>query len=206
MGPIAEVTGELFAKDRDYLELQAVGSSPSRSPSTGTSDACRLGFAAEDPDKPEDYHPRYRGARFSSLRRVPRPRRPAKLVDLLEPERIGVKLSEEFQLHPEQSTDALVLHHPRPRTSTPRSGLPRRSCRHGRPARRHRARVVRGGVGAGHGAGRLLGPADQEALVGDPSSAPRLHAATVPGPVSPAELRERLLAGMVGRLRRGPVD
>ena len=30
----------------------------------------------------------------------------AKLVELLEPERIGVELSEEFQLHPEQSTDA----------------------------------------------------------------------------------------------------
>ena len=36
----------------------------------------------------------------------------AKLVDLLEPERIGVELSEEFQLHPEQSTDAIVVHHP----------------------------------------------------------------------------------------------
>ncbi len=29
-----------------------------------------------------------------------------------EPERIGVELSEELQLHPEQSTDALVVHHP----------------------------------------------------------------------------------------------
>jgi 5-methyltetrahydrofolate--homocysteine methyltransferase len=36
----------------------------------------------------------------------------AKIEALLEPERIGVKLSEEFQLHPEQSTDAIVLHHP----------------------------------------------------------------------------------------------
>ncbi|MEU9313941.1 hypothetical protein, partial [Streptomyces sp. NPDC048256] len=31
---------------------------------------------------------------------------------LLRPERIGVRLSEEFQLHPEQSTDAIVVHHP----------------------------------------------------------------------------------------------
>ena len=36
----------------------------------------------------------------------------AKLVALLRPERIGVELSEELQLHPEQSTDALVVHHP----------------------------------------------------------------------------------------------
>jgi 5-methyltetrahydrofolate--homocysteine methyltransferase len=36
----------------------------------------------------------------------------AKMIELLEPERIGVTLSEELQLHPEQSTDAFVLHHP----------------------------------------------------------------------------------------------
>ncbi|WP_434095816.1 vitamin B12 dependent-methionine synthase activation domain-containing protein, partial [Streptomyces lavendulae] len=36
----------------------------------------------------------------------------AKIADLLRPERIGVHLSEEFQLHPEQSTDAIVIHHP----------------------------------------------------------------------------------------------
>jgi 5-methyltetrahydrofolate--homocysteine methyltransferase len=34
------------------------------------------------------------------------------MVDLLEPGRISVVLSEELQLHPEQSTDALVVHHP----------------------------------------------------------------------------------------------
>jgi 5-methyltetrahydrofolate--homocysteine methyltransferase len=31
---------------------------------------------------------------------------------LLRPERIGVSLSEELQLHPEQSTDAIIIHHP----------------------------------------------------------------------------------------------
>ena len=35
-----------------------------------------------------------------------------KMMELLEPGRIGVELSEELQLHPEQSTDAFVLHHP----------------------------------------------------------------------------------------------
>ena len=34
------------------------------------------------------------------------------MVELLEPGRIGVELSEELQLHPEQSTDAFVLYHP----------------------------------------------------------------------------------------------
>jgi hypothetical protein len=36
----------------------------------------------------------------------------AKVMRLLRPERIGVMLSEEFQLAPEQSTDALIVHHP----------------------------------------------------------------------------------------------
>ena len=31
---------------------------------------------------------------------------------LLAPERVGVSLSEEFQLVPEQATDAIVIHHP----------------------------------------------------------------------------------------------
>jgi 5-methyltetrahydrofolate--homocysteine methyltransferase len=35
-----------------------------------------------------------------------------KIVSLLHPGRINVSLSEEFQLHPEQSTDAIVVHHP----------------------------------------------------------------------------------------------
>jgi 5-methyltetrahydrofolate--homocysteine methyltransferase len=36
----------------------------------------------------------------------------AKVVKLLHAERIGVELSEEFQLVPEQSTDALITFHP----------------------------------------------------------------------------------------------
>jgi len=35
-----------------------------------------------------------------------------RVMRLLEPSRIGVDLSEEMQLHPEQSTDAIVVHHP----------------------------------------------------------------------------------------------
>ena len=34
------------------------------------------------------------------------------ICELLDPKRIGVELSEEFQLHPEQSTSSIVLHHP----------------------------------------------------------------------------------------------
>jgi len=36
----------------------------------------------------------------------------AKLFELIDPTRIGITLSEQFQLHPQQSTTALILHHP----------------------------------------------------------------------------------------------
>jgi 5-methyltetrahydrofolate--homocysteine methyltransferase len=34
------------------------------------------------------------------------------VADLLDIGRIGVTVSEEFQLHPEQSTSAIIVHHP----------------------------------------------------------------------------------------------
>jgi 5-methyltetrahydrofolate--homocysteine methyltransferase len=119
MGPrIAEVTAELFAANayRDYLELHGLSVQLTESLAEYWHKRMRaeLGYAAEDPDKTEDYFDlAYRGARFSfGYGACPDLEDRAKLVDLLEPDRIGVKLSEEFQLHPEQSTDALVLHHP----------------------------------------------------------------------------------------------
>ncbi|MGW3355380.1 hypothetical protein ACWDFL_08165 [Streptomyces bungoensis] len=49
---------------------------------------------------------------FQQLEGCAEPEDRAKIAELLRPERIGVHLSEEFQLHPEQSTDAIVVHHP----------------------------------------------------------------------------------------------
>ena len=55
----------------------------------------------------------YRGSRYSfGYPACPNMADRRKLAALLEPGRIGVELSEELQLHPEQSTDALVVHHP----------------------------------------------------------------------------------------------
>jgi 5-methyltetrahydrofolate--homocysteine methyltransferase len=70
--------------------------------------------ATEDPADVADYFRLgYRGARYSlGYGACPNLEDRAKIVDLLQPERIGVTLSEEFQLHPEQSTDAIVVHHP----------------------------------------------------------------------------------------------
>ena len=71
-------------------------------------------LAEEDPDDIEEFFKLgYRGARFSlGYGACPELEDREKIVGLLDPERIGVKLSEEYQLHPEQSTDAIVCHHP----------------------------------------------------------------------------------------------
>ena len=55
----------------------------------------------------------------SATRPAPTWRTARRSPRMLEPERIGVVLSEEFQLDPEQSTDAIVVHHPEASTSTP---------------------------------------------------------------------------------------
>jgi 5-methyltetrahydrofolate--homocysteine methyltransferase len=73
-----------------------------------------LGFAAEDsPDLAEVFRQGYRGSRYSfGYPACPNLEDRTKIVELLRPERIGVTLSAELQLHPEQSTDALIVHHP----------------------------------------------------------------------------------------------
>jgi 5-methyltetrahydrofolate--homocysteine methyltransferase len=55
----------------------------------------------------------YRGCRYSfGYPACPHLEDQVKLFELLRPERIGITLSEQFQLEPEQSTSALVAHHP----------------------------------------------------------------------------------------------
>jgi 5-methyltetrahydrofolate--homocysteine methyltransferase len=73
-----------------------------------------LGFSGEDPaDLAGMFKLDYRGARFSlGYPACPDMEDRRKVVTLLKPERVGVELSEELQLHPEQSTDAFVFHHP----------------------------------------------------------------------------------------------
>ncbi|MEE1929181.1 methionine synthase [Streptomyces sp. TRM 70351] len=115
---IGEATAELFAADayRDYLELHGLSVQLAEALAEYWHARVRaeLGFAGEDPAAVEDmFALKYRGARFSlGYGACPDLEDRAKIADLLQPERIGVKLSEEFQLHPEQSTDAIVLHHP----------------------------------------------------------------------------------------------
>jgi 5-methyltetrahydrofolate--homocysteine methyltransferase len=73
-----------------------------------------LGISAADPaDLDGFFSVKYQGARYSiGYPACPDLADRAKIARLLQPERIGVELSEEMQLHPEQSTDAIVVHHP----------------------------------------------------------------------------------------------
>ncbi|MEU9255991.1 vitamin B12 dependent-methionine synthase activation domain-containing protein, partial [Streptomyces sp. NPDC048270] len=115
---IGEATARLFESDsyREYLELHGLSVQLAEAMAEYWHARVRaeLGFGGEDPDKVEDmFDLKYRGARFSlGYGACPDLEDRAKIADLLQPERIGVHLSEEFQLHPEQSTDAIVIHHP----------------------------------------------------------------------------------------------
>ncbi len=55
----------------------------------------------------------YRGSRYSfGYPACPNLQDQTKLFELLEPEKIGVSLTEEYHLEPEQSTSAIIVHHP----------------------------------------------------------------------------------------------
>ncbi|WP_280915038.1 vitamin B12 dependent-methionine synthase activation domain-containing protein, partial [Streptomyces sp. SPB4] len=115
---IGEATAKLFESDsyREYLELHGLSVQLAEAMAEYWHARVRaeLGFGGEDPAAVEDmFDLKYRGARFSlGYGACPDLEDRAKIADLLQPERIGVHLSEEFQLHPEQSTDAIVIHHP----------------------------------------------------------------------------------------------
>ncbi|WAL93135.1 methionine synthase [Streptomyces sp. Je 1-369] len=115
---IGEATAELFAADsyRDYLELHGLSVQLAEALAEYWHARVRaeLGIAGSDPDSVEGmFRTQYQGCRYSlGYPACPDLADRAKIAALLRPERIGVQLSEEFQLHPEQSTDAIVLHHP----------------------------------------------------------------------------------------------
>ncbi|WUI72231.1 methionine synthase [Nocardia sp. NBC_00403] len=121
--PIADFANELFAADnyRDYLEVHGIGVQLTEALAEYWHRRVREELVLEghsvaesDPADVQDYFKLgYRGARYSfGYGACPELEDRAKLVDLLEAGRIGVVLSEELQLHPEQSTDAFVLLHP----------------------------------------------------------------------------------------------
>jgi 5-methyltetrahydrofolate--homocysteine methyltransferase len=73
-----------------------------------------LGIAgADSPDLTRLFKQEYQGSRYSfGYPACPRLEDQEKLFALLNPSRIDVNLTEEFQLEPEQSTSAIIVHHP----------------------------------------------------------------------------------------------
>ncbi|HEX4398621.1 MAG TPA: vitamin B12 dependent-methionine synthase activation domain-containing protein, partial [Trebonia sp.] len=119
MGPaVSTATAELFAKNayREYLELHGLSVQLTEALAEYWHARVRreLSISAADPaDLADFFDVRYQGARYSiGYPACPDLADRAKIARLLDPARIGVELSEEMQLHPEQSTDAIVVHHP----------------------------------------------------------------------------------------------
>jgi len=115
---VSEEAARLFAEDeyQQYLYLHGLGVEMAEALAEYWHRRIReeLGFAEEDgPTLTGLFRQKYRGGRYSwGYPACPNLEDNAKVVDLLGADRIGVVVSEGFQLHPEQSTTAIICHHP----------------------------------------------------------------------------------------------
>ena len=113
----SEYAQELFKGDnyRDYLLFHGLSVESAESLAELWHKRIReeLGLAGRDaPEVTKLFHQGYQGSRFSfGYPACPNLEDQTKLFELLQPERIDVELSEEFQLVPEQSTSAIIVHH-----------------------------------------------------------------------------------------------
>ncbi|MER7420955.1 methionine synthase [Micromonospora peucetia] len=122
--PISEYTAKMFARNeyRDYLEVHGLSVQLTEALAEYWHRRIRSeltlpgGRTVADGDPAELaglLRTDYRGCRYAfGYPACPDLEDRAKIVELLGAERIGVQLSEEFQLMPEQATDAIVVHHP----------------------------------------------------------------------------------------------
>ncbi len=115
---ISDVAAALFAEDRyqDYLFAHGFGVEMAEALAELWHRRIReeLGIADDDGDSVQDWFRQgYRGSRYSfGYAACPDLEDQAKLFRLVDPRAIDVELTDEFMLHPEQSTSAIVIHHP----------------------------------------------------------------------------------------------
>ena len=115
---VSEATAKLFAENnyREYLELHGLSVQLTEALAEHWHARIREELSVGDEDANDIQSildQGYRGSRYSfGYPACPDIEQQVQLCELLEPERIGVVLSEEFQLHPEQSTSAIIVHHP----------------------------------------------------------------------------------------------
>jgi len=119
MGSIASARArELFESNNyaDYLYLHGLGVETAEALAEFWHKRMRqeLGIAGEDsPRTKELFTQKYRGSRYSfGYPACPNMSDQMKLFELLEPARIGCTLTENYQIDPEQSTSAIIVHHP----------------------------------------------------------------------------------------------
>jgi 5-methyltetrahydrofolate--homocysteine methyltransferase len=122
--PVSEYTAKLFAQNayRDYLEVHGLSVQLTEALAEFWHRRIRSELALATGGTVADDDPAdlagllrndYRGCRYAfGYPACPDLEDRAKMMDLLDAERIGVELTEEFQLVPEQATDAIVVHHP----------------------------------------------------------------------------------------------
>ncbi len=115
---VSKAANELFAANayREYLELHGLSVQLTEALAEHWHARIREEIAVRGDDAPDIQgilDQGYRGSRYSfGYPACPDIEQQTQLCELLEPGRIGVELSEEFQLHPEQSTSAIIVHHP----------------------------------------------------------------------------------------------
>ena len=115
---ISRAINELFQKNlyREYLELHGLSVQLTESLTEHWHARTReeLAIDGQDSNKLDEiFSQGYQGSRYSfGYPACPDLEQQTQICELLEPERIGVTLSDEFQLYPEQSTSSIVLHHP----------------------------------------------------------------------------------------------
>jgi 5-methyltetrahydrofolate--homocysteine methyltransferase len=116
---VDDATAKLFAADayRDYLELHGLTVQLTEALAEMWHARIReeLGYADEDSSDMAHLIAKqgYRGSRYSfGYPACPDLSAQKVLMELLDGDRLGVSLSEEFQLQPEQSTTAIIVHHP----------------------------------------------------------------------------------------------
>jgi 5-methyltetrahydrofolate--homocysteine methyltransferase len=115
---VSEAAAKLFAANnyREYLELHGLSVQLTESLAEHWHARIREELSVKSDDSADlqgILDQGYRGSRYSfGYPACPDLEQQVQLCQLLEPGRIGVELSEEFQLHPEQSTSAIIVHHP----------------------------------------------------------------------------------------------
>ena len=115
---VSEAAAKLFAANnyREYLELHGLSVQLTESLAEHWHARIREELSVKNDDSSDlqgILDQGYRGSRYSfGYPACPDLEQQVQLCQLLDPSRIGVDLSEEFQLHPEQSTSAIIVHHP----------------------------------------------------------------------------------------------